>query len=114
VIAGLLKVLVKVMVAAGVAALVLTTAGDFLRQLVPEAYHRVLWVTGLCIFVPCAVGVVLVRTSAPARVRLESLLLVGAMIGGLLCLLFITGIDCELKESQGRRTRFHVSCRDVE
>jgi hypothetical protein len=39
VIAGSLKVLVKVMVAAGVAAVVLTTAGDFQRQLVPEAYE---------------------------------------------------------------------------
>jgi hypothetical protein len=45
---------------------------------------------------------------------LENLLLVGAALGGLFCLLFITGIDCELKESHGRRTRFHVSCRDVE
>jgi hypothetical protein len=114
VIAGLLKVLVKVMVAAAVAAVVLTIAGDSLRQFVPEAYHRVLWVAGLCISVPCAVGVLLVRTSAPARVRLENLLLVGAALGGLFCLLFITGVDCELKESHGRRTRFHVSCRDVE
>lgn len=113
-IAGLLRVLVKVVVAAAVAAVVLTIAGDSLRQLVPGAYHRALWLTGLFIALPCAVGVFLVKAYAPAKLRLENLLLVGAALGGLLCLLFITGVDCELKESHGRRVRFDVSCRDVE
>jgi hypothetical protein len=113
-ITGLIRVLVKIMAAAAVAAVVLTIAGDSLRQLVPEAYHRALWVTGLCISLPCAVGVLLLRTSALARPSLENLLLVGAALGGLLCVLFITGIDCELKQSHGRSVQFRVSCRDVE
>ncbi len=112
-IAGLLRVLLKVLVAAAAVAAVLTIAGDSLRQLAPEAYHRVLWLTGLFISVPCAVGALLLRAFAPAKRRLENLLLVGTAIGALLCLLFITGIDCKLTQSHGRSPRSELSCREV-
>jgi hypothetical protein len=114
VIAGLLKVLVKVGVTAAVAAGVLTIAGDSLRQLVPESYHRALWLTGLFIALPCAVGVFLVKAYVPAKLRLENLLLAGAALGGLLCLLFITGVDCKLTQTYGRSPRLDLRCRDLE
>lgn len=113
-IAGLLKVLIKLLVVAATAAMVMTFVGASLRQLVPEAYHRALWLTGLCISLSCAAGVLLLATSAAARPRLQNLLLVGVAIGGLLCLLFITGIDCKLTQSYGRSPRLDLSCRDVE
>ena len=110
-IAGLLRVLAKVFVAAATAALVLTIAGNFLRQLVPEVYHQPLWVTGVLISISSFLGALLVTAFAPGRRKLENLLLVGAAFGGLLYLLFVTGSDCTLVQST--RGRLHLSCGDV-
>ena len=107
----MLRVLAKVFVAAATAALVLTIAGNFLRQLVPEVYHQPLWVTGVLISISSFLGALLVTAFAPGRRKLENLLLVGAAFGGLLYLLFVTGSDCTLVQST--RGRLHLSCGDV-
>ena len=112
-IAGLFRVFIKVLVAAATAALVLTIVGDFLRQLVPEAQHRALWLTGLFIAIPCLLGILLLAAFAAAKPRLQNLLLVGATIGTLLCLLFVTGVDCTLVPSGDRSGRLRMSCRDI-
>ena len=101
----------KVLIAVAATALVLTTAGEFLRQLVPEAYHQPLWLTGLLISVSSFLGALLVTAFAPGRRRLENLLLVGAVFGGLLYLLFVTGADCTLVQSG--RGRLQLRCGDV-
>lgn len=113
-IAGLLRVLAKVFVAAATAALVLTIAGEFLRQLVPEVYHQPLWVTGVLICISSFLGALLVTAFAPGRRRLENMLLVGAAVGGLVYLLFVTGSDCVLvPPSGGRSSRMELKCGDV-
>jgi hypothetical protein len=112
-IAGLLRVLVKVVAVAAIAAITLTIVGDYARQLVPESYHQAIWITGLLIAVPCAVGAVQVWTSPTPRARrFENLLVVGTAVGALLYLLFITGVDCNLVQSS--RGRLSVKCSDPE
>lgn len=87
----------------------LTILGDHLRQLIPESYHQAIWITGLLIAVPCAVAAAQVATSPSAKARrFENLLVVGAAVGALLYLLFITGVGCTLVQSMNGR--MHVSC----
>ena len=96
-IAGLLRVLIKLAVAAAIVLLSLTILGDYLRQLVSEPYRGALWRSGLLIFFPCLVGVALLGRFPPAkRRRFENLLIVGAIVGALLFILFITDIECTL------------------
>jgi hypothetical protein len=84
VIAGLLRVILKVLLVVAAAAVVLTIAGEFLRQLVPEAYRQPLWLTGLLISISSFLGALLVTAFAARRRKLENLLLVEAAFGGLL------------------------------
>jgi hypothetical protein len=112
-VAALLRIVVVVVVVAAAGAATLTMVGDYLRQLVPESYHRALWTTGLLIAVPCAVGAVQAATSpGSGSRRFEKLLLTGAAVGALLYLLFVTGVDCELVQSG--RWRLRVECSDPE
>jgi len=111
VIAGLLRVILKVLLVVAAAAVVLTIAGEFLRQLVPEAYRQPLWLTGLLISISSFLGALLVTAFAARRRKLENLLLVGAAFGGLLYLLFVTGSDCTLVQSA--RGRLQLWCGHV-
>jgi hypothetical protein len=97
VIAGLLRVLVKVVLVAAVVALSLMVVGDYLRPLVPEQYHRAVWKAGLFIFFPCVMGVALsVQPFAIKLRRFQNLFVVGAIVGAVLFILFVTDVECEL------------------
>jgi hypothetical protein len=112
VVGGLLRVLVKLAVAAAIVLLSLTILGDYLRQLVPPQSHRAVWQTGLLIFFPCVAGVALLGQVSPAkRRRFENLLIVGALIGALLFTLFITDVECTV--TPGSRGGSSLSCRYV-
>ena len=109
-VAGLLRVLIKVLAVAAVAALLLTIVGDYLRQLVPGQYHRAIWLAGLLISLPCALAAVLTQRLGLAVLRrFENLLLVGVVVGTLLFLLFVTEVDCTLTQSM--HGRLSLSCR---
>lgn len=109
----LFRILVMVVAVAAIGAVSLTMVGGYLRQLVPESYHRAIWITGLLIAVPCAVGAVQFATSPSSKAsRFERLLLAGAAVGASLFLLFITGVDCKL--TQSAYGRVNVSCLDPE
>jgi hypothetical protein len=109
-IAGLLRVLIKLAAAAAVVLLSLTLAGDYLHQLVPAQYHRAVSESGLLIFFPCVVGIVLMSQPVASRSRrFKNLLVVGAIIGALLFVLFITDVECT--RTLGNRGRLDLSCR---
>jgi purine-cytosine permease-like protein len=110
-VAGLLRVLIKLAVAAAVVLLALTIVGDYFRHLVPEQFHRAVWQAGLLIFFPCAFGFALVAKAPPTRRRLENLLIVGAIIGALVFILFISNVDCTL--TPGGRSGMRLNCRDL-
>ncbi|HKQ13331.1 MAG TPA: hypothetical protein VJT80_07830 [Steroidobacteraceae bacterium] len=99
-IVGLLRVLLKVVLTLAVVFLSLMIMGDYLRQLVPESYHRAVWLSGLIIFFPCALGVALFAQSRPSKQpRYEKLLIVGAFVGAILFALFVTDVECTLTPS---------------
>lgn len=105
----MLRVLLKLAVAGAIVLLSLTILGDYLRQLVPEQYHRAVWQAGLVIFFPCVVGFVLLGRLLPAkRRRLENLLMVGATIGALVFALFVTDVECTLRP--GGRSGSRLDC----
>jgi hypothetical protein len=110
-IAGLLRVLVKLAVAGAIALLLLTMLGDYLRLLVPAQFHRAVWYAGLLIFFPCAFGFALVAKNPPTRRRLENLLVVGAIVGALIFVLFINNVDCTL--TPGGRSGMRMNCREL-
>jgi hypothetical protein len=110
-VAGLLRVLIKLAVAGAVVLLTLTLVGDYLRQLVPAQYHRAVWQAGLFIFFPCASAFALVAKNPPTQRRLENLLIVGAIIGALVFVLFISNVDCTL--TPGGRSGMRLNCRDL-
>ena len=110
-VAGLLRVLIKLAVAAGIVLLSLTIVGDYLRQLVPVQVHRAVWQAGLFIFFPGVFGFALVAKNPATQRRLENLLIVGAIIGALVFILFISNVDCTL--TPGGRSGMRLNCRDL-
>jgi hypothetical protein len=106
---GLLRVLVKVVLASAIVLLALLLIGEFLRQIVPVPYHRTLWKTGLVIFFPCLLGIVLTAQSPTAKWRrLQHLVIVGAFTGAVLFVLFITDVECALTPKA--RGGMNLSC----
>ncbi|HKU16770.1 MAG TPA: hypothetical protein VJQ52_20425 [Steroidobacteraceae bacterium] len=96
-IAGLVKVIVKVVVVAAIVLLSLIVLGDYLRPLVPEQHHRAVWKAGLFIFFPCAAGFVLMSQPFALELRrFQNLFAAGAIVGAVLFMLFISDIECEL------------------
>jgi hypothetical protein len=94
---GLLRILAKLVAAAAIILVSLTLVGDYLRQIVPTPYHPAMWKSGLVIFFPCTVGIVVIAQSPVAKPRRwQNLLIVGAATGALLFVLFITDIECVL------------------
>jgi hypothetical protein len=110
-VAGLLRVLVKLLVAGAIVLLFLTILGDYLRQLVPAQFHRAVWQAGLFIFFPCAFGFALIAKNPPTQRRLENLLIVGTIIGALVFILFISNVECTL--TPGGRSGMRLNCRDL-
>ena len=110
-VAGLLRVLVKLAIAGAIGLLFLTILGDSLRQLVPAEFHRAVWQAGLLIFFPCVFGFALVAKNPPTQRRLENLLIVGAIIGALVFVLFISNVDCTL--TPGGRSGMRLNCRNL-
>jgi hypothetical protein len=108
---GLLRVLVKLVVAGAIVLLLLTILGDYLRLLVPAQFHRAVWYAGLLIFFPCAFGFALVAKNPPTQRKLENLLVVGAIVGALIFVLFINNVDCTL--TPGGRNGMRMNCREL-
>jgi amino acid permease len=111
-VAGLLRVLIKLAVAGAIGMLALTIVGDSLRHVVPAQFHRAVWQAGLLIFFPCAFAFALVAKNPPTRRKAENLLIVGAIIGALIFVLFISNVDCTL--TPGGRSGMRMNCRDLE
>ena len=110
-VAGLLRVLIKLAVAGAIGMLALTIVGDSLRQVFPAQFHRAVWQAGLLIFFPCAFAFALVAKNPPTRRKAENLLIVGAIIGALIFVLFISNVDCTL--TPGGRSGMRMNCRDL-
>lgn len=56
-------------------------------------------------------GFALVAKNPATRHRLENLLIVGAIIGALVFILFISNVDCTL--TPGGRSGMRLNCRDL-
>jgi hypothetical protein len=110
-VAGLLRVLIKLAVAGAIGMLALTIVGDSLRHVVPAQFHRAVWQAGLLIFFPSAFAFALVAKNPPTRRKAENLLIVGAIIGALIFVLFISNVDCTL--TPGGRSGMRMNCRDL-
>lgn len=105
----MLRILIKVVTATAIVTLVLMSAGDHLREMIPERHHQAAWLTGVMLFCFCVLVAAIVQRSSPVNQRrLENMLLTGAVIGALLFLLFISEMECSMKPSARGST---LSCR---
>lgn len=105
----MLRILIKVVTATAIVTLVLMSAGDHLREMIPERHHQAVWLTGVMLFCFCVLVAAIVRRSSPVNQRrLENMLLTGVVFGALLFLLFISEMKCSMRPSARGST---FSCR---